>query len=136
MTHHSIKHHAAASAALCVRNCAVSLLVCGTLAAGVAHADGPGEPPDQHAQPRRDEGRALPPGRESLRGQLQQGGDARLPDPRGFDARLEEQRRAMQDNSRNAEMGRRARLTPDERRDLRRQINEVGQDIYSTPPRR
>ncbi len=102
----------------------------------MAHADGPGEPPDQHAQPRRDEGRALPPGRESLRGQLQQGGDARLPDPRGFDARLEEQRRAMQDNSRNAEMGRRARLTPDERRDLRRQINEVGQDIYSTPPRR
>ncbi|MES2298608.1 MAG: hypothetical protein V4582_16305 [Pseudomonadota bacterium] len=28
------------------------------------------------------------------------------------------------------------RLTPDERRDLRRQINEAGQDIYNRSPRR
>ena len=28
------------------------------------------------------------------------------------------------------------RMTADERRDLRRQINEVGQDIYGNPPRR
>jgi hypothetical protein len=43
----------------------------------------------------------------------------------------------MQEAGRNAEMSRRVgRLTPDERRDLRRQINEVGQDIYANPPRR
>jgi len=59
-------------------------------------------------------------------------------DPRSFEARAEEQRKALQEAaSRNAEMGRRVgRMTPDERRDLRRQINEAGQDIYATPPRR
>jgi hypothetical protein len=57
-------------------------------------------------------------------------------DPRSYEARAEEQRRAMQESSRNAEMNRRVgRLTPDERRDLRRQINEVGQDLYALPPR-
>jgi hypothetical protein len=54
-------------------------------------------------------------------------------DPRAYDARAEEQRRNMQ----GAEPSRRSgRLTPDERRDLRRQINEAGQDIYAAPPRR
>lgn len=54
-------------------------------------------------------------------------------DARSFDTRAEEQRRA----SEGADASRRTgRLTPDERRDLRRQINEVGQDIYSNPPRR
>jgi hypothetical protein len=43
----------------------------------------------------------------------------------------------MQEAGRDAEMNRRVgRMTPDERRDLRRQINEVGADIYSNPPRR
>ncbi|MFC3378054.1 hypothetical protein ACFOLJ_19655 [Rugamonas sp. CCM 8940] len=63
--------------------------------------------------------------------------DPRQLDPRTYEARAEEQRRAMQDASHNAEVNRRVgRLTPDERRDLRRQINEAGQDIYATPPRR
>ncbi|HWW69290.1 MAG TPA: hypothetical protein VN089_05080, partial [Duganella sp.] len=54
-----------------------------------------------------------------------------------YEVRAEEHRRAMQEASRNAELSRRVgRLTPDERRDLRRQINEVGQDIYANPPRR
>ena len=54
-------------------------------------------------------------------------------DARSFDTRAEEQRRA----SEGADSSRRTgRMTPDERRDLRRQINEVGQDIYSNPPRR
>lgn len=62
-------------------------------------------------------------------------GDAR--DPRSFEARAEEQRRLMEENSNNAEMSRRmGRMTPDERRDLRRQINEAGQQVYSQPPRR
>ena len=80
-----------------------------------------------------------PPVREIQRDQrLQRPADApRQLDPRSYEARAEEQRRAMQESSHNAEMSRRAgRLTPDERRDLRRQINEVGQDLYALPPRR
>lgn len=62
-------------------------------------------------------------------------GDAR--DPRSFEARAEEQRRLMEENSNNAEVSRRmGRMTADERRDLRRQINEAGQQVYSLPPRR
>jgi hypothetical protein len=53
----------------------------------------------------------------------------------------DEQRRQMQmqqeQNMRNAENLRRSgRMTPDERRDLRRQINEAGMDLYPNPPRR
>jgi hypothetical protein len=61
--------------------------------------------------------------------------DARPIDPRSFDARADDQRRALQESSHNADR-RGGRLTPDERRDLRRQINEVGQDIYANPPHR
>ena len=50
----------------------------------------------------------------------------------------EEQRRAAQmqqgDPNQNARRG--GRLTPDERRDLRRQINEAGMDIYPNAQRR
>jgi hypothetical protein len=61
-------------------------------------------------------------------------------DPR-YDARaIEEQRRLQQqyqqqqqDQQRDARRNS-GRLTPDERRDLRRQINEAGMDLY--PPRR
>lgn len=51
----------------------------------------------------------------------------------------EQQRRAqMQAQQQAAQEGfrRNGRLTPDERRDLRRQIGEAGQDIYSNTPRR
>jgi hypothetical protein len=52
----------------------------------------------------------------------------------------EEQRRQatqMQQGDSNREGGRRGgRLTPDERRDLRRQINEAGMDIYPNAQRR
>ncbi|WP_342117695.1 hypothetical protein [Pseudoduganella sp. OTU4001] len=61
-------------------------------------------------------------------------GDAR--DPRSFEARAEEQRRLMEENRDNADSRRMGRMTPDERRDLRRQINEAGQQVYSLPPRR
>lgn len=58
-------------------------------------------------------------------------------DPRSFDTRAAEQRRIMQENANNAEMSRRmSRMTPDERRDLRRQINEAGMEVYSNTPRR
>ena len=127
------KMNAAASAYFCVRSSVGTLLVCGgLLAAGVVQAADSGE--GQH----RDEGRGGP-GREmpANRGQDGRNSDIRQIDPRSYEARAEEQRRAMQEAGRNAEMNRRAgRLTPDERRDLRRQINEVGQDIYANPPRR
>ncbi len=61
-------------------------------------------------------------------------------DSRAFEARAEEQRRALQmqqeQNAQNNEFRRSGRLTPDERRDLRRQINEAGADIYQNKPRR
>ncbi|MBV6323667.1 hypothetical protein KVP70_22270 [Duganella sp. HSC-15S17] len=82
--------------------------------------------------PRREEPRALP----ARDAQPTRQAEPRQLDPRSYEARAEEQRRAMQEAGRNAEMNRRAgRLTPDERRDLRRQINEAGQDIYANPPR-
>ncbi len=62
-------------------------------------------------------------------------------DMRQFDARAEEHRRALQDQqdaqARGNDSNRRGgRLTPDERRDLRRQINEAGADLYRNTPRR
>ncbi len=63
-------------------------------------------------------------------------------DPRSFDSReFDDVRRRRQQqvqqeqNARNAEAMRRSRMTPDERRDLRRQINEAGMDLYPNPPR-
>jgi hypothetical protein len=49
------------------------------------------------------------------------------------DPRMEEQRRQVQqqEGTRHA-----PRLTPDERRELRRQINEAGTDLYPNTPRR
>jgi hypothetical protein len=70
---------------------------------------------------------------QQFQAQSRRAQDNRGADPRAYDARADEQRRNMQ----SAEPGRRSgRLTPDERRDLRRQINEAGQDIYAAPPRR
>ncbi|PJD00783.1 hypothetical protein GQ37_002680 [Janthinobacterium sp. BJB1] len=96
-------------------------------AASLAHAQN--QPP-----PRRDEQQQMQAQRYE---QVQRSSnDTRLReqrDARSFDTRAEEQRRA----SEGADASRRTgRMTPDERRDLRRQINEVGQDIYSNPPRR
>jgi hypothetical protein len=55
-------------------------------------------------------------------------------DPRSFDSREFDDRR-QQDHARAQQDSRRSgRLTPDERRDLRRQINEAGMDLYSRPP--
>jgi hypothetical protein len=85
------------------------------LAAAPAHAFGPGdrEPPRREERDNRERER----------------------DTRAFE-RAEERRRAMQEAG-NADMSRRVdRMTPDERRDLRRQINEAGQEIYVRPQRR
>ncbi|WP_229259463.1 hypothetical protein [Duganella aceris] len=96
----------------------------------MAHADGGDGPQRRDQQGQQQNG---PRDRQDAR----QSDQSRQAPERNYEARAEEQRRAMQEASRNAEMSRRVgRMTPDERRDLRRQINEVGADIYSNPPRR
>jgi len=139
MSNHLQLHHADDHAVLRVRLAVGSLAVCcSLLGAGLARAD-EGERGGHHEAPvrevQRDAARA-----DAQRNQAQpqpRPADAqRQIDPRSFEARTEEQRRAMQEAAHNTEMSRRAgRLTPDERRDLRRQINEVGQDLYALPPR-
>ncbi len=117
------KNYAAASANFCVRSLMGVLLLSG---AAMAHDS------SERDAPRREEPRTLP----ARDAQPARQAEPRQIDPRSYEARAEEQRRAMQEAGRNAEMSRRAgRLTPDERRDLRRQINEAGQDIYANPPR-
>jgi hypothetical protein len=51
-------------------------------------------------------------------------------DQRGDDAHRQQQDRGVDAQRRSG------RLTPDERRDLRRQINEAGVDLYPNTPRR
>lgn len=109
-----------------VRACVGAVVACCTLLMAVApaHAVGPGE---RDRRGERDGG-----------GEVRDGRDLRersLRDPRTLE-RAEEHRRMLQESG-NAEMSRRVdRMTPDERRDLRRQINEAGQEIYVRPPRR
>jgi hypothetical protein len=121
-----------AKGALRLRAGAGALAVfCAALLAAPVHAD-----PQSGQGERRDEG-------QSNSSQQQQRsprnfrdprwGDER--DPRSFEARAEEQRRMMQENANNAEINRRmSRMSPDERRDLRRQINEMGAEVYSNQP--
>jgi uncharacterized protein HemX len=129
---HSVTHHHAGTKAGRFARCALrSALACALVAgaSGAAFAQQYGDrqndrrdgPPVQQ-QERADRGRYLSPER----------------DPR-YDVRAyEEQRRQQQqqqmeqrESRRNSSSG---RMTPDERRDLRRQINEAGMDLY--PQRR
>ncbi|MEW6022581.1 MAG: hypothetical protein AB1807_10635 [Pseudomonadota bacterium] len=118
-------------ARLARRGLAVCMLACVGL--GAAHAQSHG---------RRDDAQLPPP--PSARGD-------RFPAPqidqpreqRGYD-QMRDQQRAMEDQQRRQQMQeqngrdsrREGRLTPDERRDLRRQINEAGADIYPNARRR
>ncbi|MES2152299.1 MAG: hypothetical protein V4508_21170 [Pseudomonadota bacterium] len=148
------KKHAAASAPFCGRYCLVRRVVfgcalcCASLAPALA---GPAEK-EREAPQRNGQAHERVPARENVRTERPQQQPAARPaeaarsdprqfDPRSFDARADEQRRmqqAQQDQAtRNNEAFRRSgRLTPDERRDLRRQINEAGLDIYPNTPRR
>lgn len=125
----SQKIHAAPSASLTARAVPVllsSLVLWCVFLTDLAQAQN--QPP-----PRRDDQQQFQTQRYE---QQQRTNDTRIReqrDARSFDTRVEEQRRASEgvDSSRRT-----GRMTPDERRDLRRQINEVGQDIYSNPPRR
>jgi hypothetical protein len=53
-------------------------------------------------------------------------------EPRAFDSREFDDRR--QEQAQRQDTRRASRMTPDERRDLRRQINEAGMDLYARPP--
>ena len=128
------KINAAASASFCVRSLTCCVLVYGgLLGVTAAHADSGGD--GQQRRDNQSQQQNNQRDRQESGRQLEQSRQAA--EQRNYEARAEEQRRAMQESSRNAEMSRRVgRMTPDERRDLRRQINEVGQDIYANPPRR
>lgn len=123
------------------------VLACALLVAGIGAAQaqhGRGQYRDEPAQLQQD-GRGerlqnLP--RESETPREQPRFDPRSFDSREFDDvrrhRQQQQQLQQEQNARNAEAVRRSRMTPDERRDLRRQINEAGMDLYPapTPPRR
>jgi len=136
-------HHAGTKAGRFARSALRSVLACALVlgASGAAFAQQYG---DRQYGDRRDDSSMQQP-MQSGRGD--RGGRLQLPperDPR-YDVRAyEEQRRLqqqqqqqqyqqMQQDQRDARRGS-GRMTPDERRDLRRQINEAGMDLY--PPRR
>lgn len=110
------------------RGFAVCVLACAGIGAAQAQYHG-----------RRDDAQLQPP--PSARGE-RLAVPAHIEPPR--DQRLYEQQRAMEEQRRQAVQmqqdggreGRRGRLTPDERRELRRQVNEAGMDIYPNRERR
>jgi len=122
-------------ARLARRGVAVCLLACAGIGAAQAQYHG-----------RRDDAQMQQP--PSARGERQPAPQVEQPrDPRGYDQQREQQQRAYEEQRRQAQQlqqsegnrdgGRRGgRLTPDERRDLRRQINEAGMDIYPNAQRR
>jgi hypothetical protein len=140
------KIDAAASADFCRRSTLVRVLAtCVVLvAAAPAFADrgdkddgrGNQRPQERREQPAKQAPVVQPQPRqgEPLRNEMRQF------DQRAFEARAEEHRRMLQmqqDQNLNVDNGKRGgRLTADERRDLRRQINEAGNDLYANPKRR
>jgi glycerate-2-kinase len=120
MNKHPDKLNAALLASKLVRASVGALAVCTLLGAAVpALASGP-DNPQQRKEERSDRNR----------------NEDRERAQRDMEARAEERRRMLQDSTNNAEASRRVRMTADERRDLRRQINEAGAEVYALPPRR
>jgi len=114
------------------RGLAVCMLACVGL--GAAHAQSHG---------RRDDAQQSPP--PAARGerfpapapQIEQPREQRMYDQQREQQRAMEDQRRQQMQDQGGRDGRReGRLTPDERRDLRRQINEAGADIYPNARRR
>jgi hypothetical protein len=141
MTQQPEKLNAAPRASTLLRVCVGSLAVCcSMLAVAPALAGGPGDR-DQGPQRREErdnrQDRQDRQDRDNRQQQAQpQPQPQQRPDPRSFESRAEEHRRMQQDSIGNADTSRRVdRMTADERRDLRRQINEAGQEVYSRPPR-
>jgi len=121
-------------ARLARRGLAVCMLACVGL--GAAHAQGQG---------RRDDMQPPPPARADRYPSPQIDGREQRMYEQQRDQQREQQQRMMDDQQQRRQQmqeqssreGRReGRLTPDERRDLRRQINEAGADIYPNARRR
>jgi hypothetical protein len=137
MTNAHIKTYAASGAKsgwlarVARRGFAVCVLACAGI--GAANAQYHGRRGDAQLPPppsARSEHLAVPPQIEQPREQQ-----------RMFDQQREreERRQAVQQMQQEGarDSGRRgSRLTPDERRELRRQVNEAGMDIYPSPQRR
>lgn len=94
----------------------------GGAAISVAHA-GPGRGQPQYQQQQQQQEYRQDYSREADQRQRQY--DER---ERAMQARAEEQRRQMEQQGNDGR--RNSRMTPDERRDLRRQINEAGAELY------
>ena len=105
----------------------------GGAAMSVAHA-GPGRG-QQQAQERQEYSRENDPRQQQQQQRQYDERQQRQFDERAAQARAEEQRRQYEQQQSND--GRRnGRMTADERRDLRRQINEAGADLYPNHGRR
>jgi hypothetical protein len=91
---------------------------------------------DQQDAPRGQRERPQAPVREQPAPQVQQRGDRGQFDARAYDMRIEEARRQQAQQQQDTGARRGGRLSPDERRELRRQINEAGAEIYPNMPRR
>ena len=142
---------AAASACICGRNAFVRAVVLGCAVACASvpafagpdrdrdrDRDGPRTPQQQQAQPAgreqpRERMAPPPPPQPPQRQADVQHAEQRPSEGRAYDTRAEEQRRQAQQQEQRRPGG---RLTPDERRELRRQINEAGMDLYPNTPRR
>ncbi|MDB5745767.1 MAG: hypothetical protein JWP72_615 [Massilia sp.] len=124
-------------ARLARRGVAVVLLACAGI--GAAQAQYHGRRDDAQLPPppsARGERLALPPHIEQPR---ERGFDQQREQQRMAEQQREERRQAVQQMQQEGarEGGRRGgRLTPDERRELRRQVNEAGMDIYPGRGRR
>lgn len=91
---------------------------------------------DQQDASRGQRERPQPPVREQPAPAPQQRGDRGQFDARAYDMRIEEARRQQAQQQQDTGARRGGRLSPDERRELRRQINEAGAEIYPNMPRR
>jgi len=119
------------------------VLMAGAVLAGVAlslpaAAMGERDRGDQQDAPRGQRERPQPPVREQREQPAPppQRADARQFDARAYDMRIEEARRQQAQQQQDTGGRRGGRLSPDERRELRRQINEAGTEIYPNMPRR
>jgi uncharacterized protein HemX len=121
----SDKLNAAPRASMLVRVSVGALAVAGLLGAVLpASAQSQQQPRKEERDPRQFQ-------------QRQERGESSERDPRSFESRAEAHRRMLQDSTNNAETSRRVgRMTADERRDLRRQINEAGAEVYALPGKR
>ena len=121
--------------------CLIGLAGMSVAQAGPRDRDRDAQQYQQYQQYQRDSDRGGPQRQNDQRQNDQRQDDQRQSEQRQYDQRAEDQRRNQQmqqeqQAQNNAEGRRGGRLTPDERRDLRRQINEAGADIYPSRTRR